>query len=125
MTTLPAVLEKLKDLRAKATQGKWEFWNSNSVRRIGSDGRDGNIAYGFTHRDGMPDIAMRDEDGECIVAAVNSLDLLIAVAEAWEAFEKYMDHPDSDADGCKKLWLDVLEDRARVASLLAAEGGGE
>jgi uncharacterized coiled-coil protein SlyX len=52
-----------------ATPGPWEWWTSNSYRRLtGADGKAGGVAHGFTHRDGVTDIAIREEDMAHIAA---------------------------------------------------------
>lgn len=82
MKTTQARRDELRKLEQAATKGPWNFANSNSMRRIGSEGRDGNVVSGCRTSDGANDVQMRDEDGVLIPAARNSLaDLLDDVEE--------------------------------------------
>lgn len=78
MRTSDETIRELERLNAERTQGEWNFANSNSMRRLGANGYDGNIAHGIKDRCGVPDIQIRDEDGACIAAAVNALPDMLA-----------------------------------------------
>lgn len=80
-------IERLRELREKATPGPWEVQDGCSWRRIGAGGKDGNVLYPTNCRhDGHPDLSSgRGEDRaanlDLIVAAVNALPKLLDVAE--------------------------------------------
>ena len=93
-------LEKLAELSAKATPGRWFWWTSNSWLRLGTDargndangvpyGQDGYVAYPYVSRgDGHPDLCIRNEaDRELIVAAVNNVRQQLALASRSERVE--------------------------------------
>lgn len=79
----------LKQLSAQATAGPWEWWTSNSFRRLSSvaTGKDGDVLYACIQlSDGHPDIGGSDADMALIAAMRNNIDALIAVAEAAQEF---------------------------------------
>lgn len=51
MKTTQARRDELRKLEQAATKGPWNFANSNSMRRIGSEGRDGNVVSGWRQSD--------------------------------------------------------------------------
>jgi hypothetical protein len=64
----------------------WRWWTSCSHQRLSSDvtGKDGDVAYGHTHKDGCGDIAIRECDMAHVENAVNRLPAYIADAEEME-----------------------------------------
>lgn len=63
----PMTDEELAAIKARekaATKGPWRWWTSNSMRRLSSDpsGKDGDVAHAYRASDGVPDIAIREED---------------------------------------------------------------
>lgn len=83
-----AELEQLLERHGRLSADRplpWTLWTSCSHRRIGSSahhGTDGDVAYGRTHRDGCNDIVSREHDLALMVAAVNALPDLLALARA-------------------------------------------
>lgn len=77
MKTTQAQRDELRRLVKAATAGPWRFANSNSMRRIGTENRDGDVLHGFRAGDGVSDVQISDADGEVIVAARNALDDLL------------------------------------------------
>lgn len=65
------------------TPGPWEWWTSNSWRRLRSNpsnGRDVGVCVPFVARDGHPDLEVSAADMALIAAAPGMLDALRAVA---------------------------------------------
>lgn len=78
MIDLKPIRERLK----KASAGPWEWWTSNSFRRLsGPDGKDGGIAYATVARDGQPDISIREDDMEFIAHARTDVENLVHEVE--------------------------------------------
>ena len=52
--------EELRALLAAATPGPWEWWTSNSFRRLSSNAtrKDGDVMYGVAQRDGHGDVVL-------------------------------------------------------------------
>src|SRR5678816_275963 len=76
MLPLEPIIERLK----RASPGPWEWWTSNSFRRLsGPDGHDGGIACAVIAHDGVPDISIREGDMDLIAHA--RMDLLNLVRE--------------------------------------------
>jgi hypothetical protein len=64
--------QEVRALAEKATSGVWEWWTSNSTKRISiQNGGDGRVLRAYVARDGLADISVSDEDAALIVAAVN------------------------------------------------------
>lgn len=64
----------------------WKWWTSCSHRRLSSaaTGKDGDVAYGHTHKDGCGDIVIRERDMAHLENAANRLPEYIADAEEME-----------------------------------------
>ena len=118
-------IARLRELRAKATAGKWEVYAKGG----------GYPLYVRAHRPGMPDIAFVNKsprsttwaDGEtnaaAIVAAMNSLDALLECAEA---VQKIHDHLSDYIDARKTVDVSVaVAFETSRAALQALAGGGE
>lgn len=63
---------RLRELAEAATPGPWEWWTSNSWRRLRNDcgrGVHSNVALPTVGNDGQPDIQVRPEDMAFIAAA--------------------------------------------------------
>lgn len=61
-------------LMERATPGEWEWWTSNSTRRLSvRHGRDGGVLHAYLASDGLADISVSDENAALIAAAVNFL----------------------------------------------------
>lgn len=75
-------LEELKRLAELATPGPWEWWTSNSCKRLtGRDGRDGGVISAVMHAR-WPDIQVSQENAAFIAAAYPAVVLkLIAEIE--------------------------------------------
>lgn len=55
--------EACKAREKAATKGPWEWWTSNSHRRLTAEDRqDGGVAYGTSQRDGCGDIVIGEAD---------------------------------------------------------------
>lgn len=67
-------VEAIRELCEAATEGPWEIWTSNSVRRISARG-DGDVLSAYTARyDGMPDLCGRNLDNDLrFIAAARTL----------------------------------------------------
>ena len=52
--------DELRALLAAATPGPWEWWTSNSFRRLSSNAtrKDGDVMYGVAQRDGNGDVVL-------------------------------------------------------------------
>ena len=76
-------LERLNDLLERATPGPWEWWTSNSWRRLSArGGRDGGVLLPVVQRsDGHPDIHGLEADKALIALAPVLASDLIALAE--------------------------------------------
>lgn len=73
-------IEKMKALALAATPGPWQWWSSNSVKRVtGADGRDGGVLHAYSFRDGA-DIACSPSD-QAFIAAANPAAVLELIAE--------------------------------------------
>lgn len=83
---------------SKQTPGPWEWWTSNSVRRLtGADGKDGGVLYAYrAASDGVADIAVSDANARLIAA---SPDLL----EACKTFVEWLRRED---EGMPQEWRD-------------------
>lgn len=65
-----AELAEMRRRVEAASPGPWEWWTSNSIRRLsGPDGKDGGVLHAVVHRDGVPDVEVREEDMAFIAAA--------------------------------------------------------
>lgn len=72
--------------RTSHTPGPWEWWTSNSYRRLsGPDGKDGGVLHATVLRDGQPDVVCRDADRALIAAAPNLLATLKEIHEPCDA----------------------------------------
>lgn len=71
------LLREILDVERSMTTGPWEAQTSNSMRRIGSGDMDGNVLHAFKAVDGVPCVAVRDEDLDGIVLARNHLRALV------------------------------------------------
>lgn len=86
--TEPLTDDELEDAEAiceAATDGPWEIWTSNSVRRItAKGGRDGGVISAITCRDHVPDLAGERlmHDLRFIAAARTLVPRLIAMVKA-------------------------------------------
>lgn len=71
--------QETKALVAAATRGPWRWWTSNSMRRLSSDpsGKDGDVAHARIASDGVPDIAIREEDMAFIEGACNGAHAIV------------------------------------------------
>lgn len=94
------IIEHLRELRARATGGRWVVHDGCSWRRISSvqadySHRDGDVLRPTKAPDGHPDLesgdGRRDANLALIVAAVNHLDLLLDAAEAAEKAASILD----------------------------------
>jgi hypothetical protein len=73
-------IDKMKALALAATPGPWQWWSSNSVKRVtGADGRDGVVLHAYSFRDGA-DIACSPSD-QAFIAAANPAAVLELIAE--------------------------------------------
>ncbi len=119
-------IARLRELRAKATAGKWEVYAKGG----------GYPLYVRAHRPGMPDIAFVNKsprsttwaDGEtnaaAIVAAMNSLDALLECAEAVRGVEQLLGEY-IDKNGTVDVKIALAFETSRAALQALAEGGGE
>jgi len=73
------------------------------MRRLSSkpSGKDGDVLHAFRATDGVPCVAVSDADAALIADAVNSLERLLAIAEAadalvtsWGVDDPPRDHPE-------------------------------
>jgi hypothetical protein len=95
MTDITTAEREIREaLAAGPTPGPWEWWTSNSLRRLSStpSGKDGDVLHAYRCRDGVADISVRQSDMD-IIAACNpaniaailaELDRLRAEAASWE-----------------------------------------
>ena len=60
---------------SKHTPGPWEWWTSNSFRRLSATG-DGDVLYGAAHRDGVATVVVSDANARLIAAAPELYDEL-------------------------------------------------
>lgn len=60
----------------KHTPGPWEWWTSNSIRRLSAGGRDGNVLHAVRLHDGFADVQVSDADAHLIAAAPDLLKAL-------------------------------------------------
>ena len=51
------------------TKGPWEWWTSNSMKRLSANDKDGGVIYPYVCHDGVADIAIREEDMRLIASA--------------------------------------------------------
>lgn len=60
----PAELAEMRRVYARSTPGRWNWWTSNSMRRLSTDadGKDGGVMYAYNASDGVPDIAVSKTD---------------------------------------------------------------
>jgi hypothetical protein len=72
--SLPDALDAVLGLSEKATGGEWEWWTSNSTKRLSvKHGRDGGVLCPYRASDGLADLAVSEDDMALIAAAVNFL----------------------------------------------------
>lgn len=75
------MLDELERLHEAATAAPWDWWTSCSYRRLtGPDGRSGSVLHAFVAHDGVPDVAIRDEDMRLIQELRNNAARLLAQA---------------------------------------------
>jgi hypothetical protein len=55
----------------------WEWWTSNSFKRLSSGGKDGNVLYAYRAGDGFPDVCIKPADMEYLVHACNNYPKLV------------------------------------------------
>ena len=90
--------EELRALLAAATPGPWEWWTSNSFRRLSSNAtrKDGDVMHGVAQRDGHGDVVLPNggwdgPDAKLIAAApdlaAEVLRLRAALRGVLEAYE--------------------------------------
>lgn len=78
----------------KHTPGPWQWWTSNSWRRLSSGTKDGNVLCPVVQRsDGHSDVIVSEADMALIEAAPC---LLAACEAAARNFEAYESHPLGD-----------------------------
>jgi hypothetical protein len=78
-------IANLEALHAAATSGPWYWSTSNSWRRLSAEHRDGGVLCPVrSHGDGHPDLSVREEDMELIVAMRNSLPAILRALKAAE-----------------------------------------
>lgn len=82
-------LSELERLNREATPGAWEWWTSNSVRRLKSLTPDGwqHVAEAFKACDGVPCIAIQEADAELIAKTRNALPPLLSEVRQLRALE--------------------------------------
>jgi len=77
----PITTERIAEIRARnaaRTPGRWQWWTSNSFRRLSARG-DGDVAYGWMQpSDGHPDIQIREHDMAFIENAPDDITDLLA-----------------------------------------------
>lgn len=73
-------LEVLERADAAALPPPWQWWTSNSHNRLGTPNKADAVAYGYTSRDGVGNIAINELDMAVLVAARNALPALIRAA---------------------------------------------
>lgn len=103
-------LEELERLNREATPGPWEWWTSNSMRRLtGPSGQAGGVAHAFVAHDRVPDIAIRDEDMRLIAELRNNATALLESASFAERAAAFLrEHGEMLASGLAKLsWAHV------------------
>ena len=77
-------LVRLANLEAEATPAPWEWWTSNSWRRLSHKG-DGDVLCPCTQRsDGHPDVICSEEDKALIVEMRNKLPALLMYVKELE-----------------------------------------
>lgn len=69
------------------TPGPWQWWTSNSLRRLtshagGRSGQDGGVLHAYRCRDGVADIAVSDADMSLIAAAPDLYEALRDMCES-------------------------------------------
>jgi len=76
---------ELAAIRARieaASPGPWEWWTSNSFRRLsGPDGKDGGVLHAVVLRDGVPDVEVSEEDAALLAHARTDLPRLLGEVE--------------------------------------------
>lgn len=98
MLTLEQI-ERLAALNARATSGPWEWWTSNSWRRLTAQGgRDGGVICPVVHPvDHHPDLAISEPDMALIAEARNALPDLLALARDAYRFRAWVNAIEADA----------------------------
>jgi hypothetical protein len=107
--------DALKD-HQRVTPGPWQWWTSNSVRRLSSPKGDGDVLHGSRHPiDGVVDIVGNEHDKN-FIAAVRVREPIIAdsLRELLKALETCFDNNGLSADG----FIEILESNRRLRTKL-------
>ena len=101
----------------RATPGPWEWWTSNSVRRLSSPKGDGDVLHGYrSPYDGVIDIVGNDADKN-LIANMRTREPVLAgvLRDLLKALAPFLDEAGLSADG----FIEVLQEnqilRQRVA----------
>ena len=108
-------LEELDDGERDATPGPWEWWTSNSWRRLsGPNGKDGGVLCPDNHPvDRHPDLRVSQEDMWLIENLRNSARALIDEAKASFAFRELLEN---QVKACNQLQLENQRLRRELAA---------
>lgn len=64
------------------TKGPWEWWTSNSLKRLSAGGKDGAVLHAYRCPDGASDIQVSDADAR-LIAAAPELYGALQMADEW------------------------------------------
>lgn len=72
------------------TKGPWEWWTSNSLKRLSAGGKDGAVLHAYRCPDGASDIQVSDADARLIASAPELYEALEAMVKT---FDMYIQQP--------------------------------
>ena len=103
----------------RATPGPWEWWTSNSFRRLSSPKGDGDVLHGYRDpRDGVVDIVGKDVDKNLIVnMRIREHVLAEMLRDLLKALAPCLEKNQLSADGFIEILRTNQQLRARLARL--------
>jgi hypothetical protein len=67
------------------TPGPWEWWTSNSLKRLSAGDRDGKVLSAYVARDGVADVTVAESDMALIAVAPELLEFVKDWLADWTA----------------------------------------
>lgn len=102
------------------TPGPWEWWTSNSFRRLSAGGKDGAVLNAVVLRDGCADIQVSEADMAVIAAAPE----MLAILHELRLYRFVIESAMRRTDPVNYPGVVALLDRVRALEPISPQPGG-